>query len=357
MNFIKNKGVNKIKLKILSNVLFVLSIILSGYILLKTYLNVRKLPDGVCPIDNNRPLIYFVIFILLSHLIISYIDEKKRRRIRMKITILIENEKNPEMRELSSEHGLSIYIEYKDNKILFDTGQSDNFLNNARALGINLSKVDCCIISHGHYDHGDGLRYFLEENPLSQVYIKYEAIREYFSHEKYVGISQDIINKYRDRFIFSSNMLEIYKDVYLITDMEKVFIKGESGNGLRVKENGELLLDTFKHEQMLIIRDSEGLIVFTGCSHSGIVNMLETVVKYFPDEKIKYVIGGFHFKGKKENGLGESEEYIHKVAERLKTYDVEKYYTCHCTGEKGYELLKDDLQDKIEYIYTGMSLN
>jgi 7,8-dihydropterin-6-yl-methyl-4-(beta-D-ribofuranosyl)aminobenzene 5'-phosphate synthase len=79
--------------------------------------------------------------------------------IKMKITTLIEN-KNTENPELISEHGLSLFIEKNGKKILFDTGSSGIFTENARKLSIDISAVDLTIISHGHYDHGGGLKAF-----------------------------------------------------------------------------------------------------------------------------------------------------------------------------------------------------
>jgi 7,8-dihydropterin-6-yl-methyl-4-(beta-D-ribofuranosyl)aminobenzene 5'-phosphate synthase len=80
----------------------------------------------------------------------------------MKISVLCENTTKKE--NILSEHGLSLFIETEKHKILFDMGQSDAFLKNAKTLGIDLSTVDIAILSHGHYDHGGGLRAFLEYN-------------------------------------------------------------------------------------------------------------------------------------------------------------------------------------------------
>lgn len=83
--------------------------------------------------------------------------------------------------ELSSEHGLSIYIEANHRKILFDTGASNLFLQNANKMGVTIKDVDIAIISHGHYDHGAGLRTFLEENEKACVYLHNRAFDPYFS--------------------------------------------------------------------------------------------------------------------------------------------------------------------------------
>ena len=92
----------------------------------------------------------------------------------MKISVLVENTSSEQ--EILSEHGLSLYIETEEHKILFDTGQSDDFAENSRSMGIDLSKADMVILSHGHYDHGGGLKRFLEINQTAPVYVSRHAL-------------------------------------------------------------------------------------------------------------------------------------------------------------------------------------
>ena len=89
----------------------------------------------------------------------------------MKISVLVENSVcKPYANNVKPEHGLSLFIEFDDKKILFDTGQSDLFIQNAVKMGIDLSQVDYLIISHGHFDHGGGLKFFLEINKKAQIF-------------------------------------------------------------------------------------------------------------------------------------------------------------------------------------------
>ena len=113
----------------------------------------------------------------------------------MKVTVLVENTA-PQDSALTPEHGLSLYIQYREHHILLDAGSSQAFARNAQALGINLSQVDLAVLSHGHYDHADGLRYFLEENPTCKVYARPQAGGPYFSTStgspRFIGIHRDI---------------------------------------------------------------------------------------------------------------------------------------------------------------------
>jgi len=101
----------------------------------------------------------------------------------MKITALVENTScDP---DLGAEHGLSLYIETRRQKILFDMGQTDLFVSNAERLGINLSEVDLAVLSHGHYDHGGGLRRFLEINKRATVYLSRYAFEAHYNGTRY----------------------------------------------------------------------------------------------------------------------------------------------------------------------------
>jgi 7,8-dihydropterin-6-yl-methyl-4-(beta-D-ribofuranosyl)aminobenzene 5'-phosphate synthase len=97
----------------------------------------------------------------------------------MNIITLMDNRIDHEIKNkhLESQHGLSMHIETKEHHILFDTGQNAKFINNAKILGVDLTKVDICVISHGHYDHGGGLKAFLKLNNHAKVYMHPEAFR------------------------------------------------------------------------------------------------------------------------------------------------------------------------------------
>ena len=96
----------------------------------------------------------------------------------MKITTLLENKTTCDA--LRCEHGLSLYIETAKHKILFDSGASDAFWENAKALGIDLAQVDIAFLSHAHNDHCGGLLTFLRGNRTAKVYLQKEAFGDYY---------------------------------------------------------------------------------------------------------------------------------------------------------------------------------
>lgn len=250
----------------------------------------------------------------------------------MKITVLAENtSKN----NLPVEHGLSLYIELKDKTILFDTGQSALFAHNAEKLGVDLKKVDILILSHGHYDHGGGIKTFLEINKTAPVYMSKYAFEPHFNGEKYIGLDESIE---RDRIIFTDGIKKIGDNLtlYSCNDKEKIIDFGSFG--LKMFEKDKLVDDDFRHEQYLLIQENGKRILISGCSHKGIIN-IENWFK--PD----VLIGGFHF-SKIQPG-----DKLISYSKRLSMYDTD-YYTCHCTGEVQYSFMKDYIK-RLKYISTG----
>ena len=121
----------------------------------------------------------------------------------IKITVLVEDTKNE---NLPSAHGLSLYIETPENKILFDMGPNELFWENAEFLGIDLNTVDTAVISHGHYDHGGGLSTFLDKNKNGKIYIRENAFGDYYSTSqgkaRYIGLDKKL--KTNDRLILTA---------------------------------------------------------------------------------------------------------------------------------------------------------
>ena len=113
----------------------------------------------------------------------------------MKIVTLMENTSCLET--LTCEHGLSLYLETRGYKILFDAGQSSAFAENAKKLGINLDQVDFVVLSHGHYDHGGGLGKFLECNQTAPVYVSSHAFEPHYSQNGYIGLDLSLESNQR----------------------------------------------------------------------------------------------------------------------------------------------------------------
>lgn len=259
----------------------------------------------------------------------------------MKITVLAEN--TTLSNQLMPEHGLSLLIETEKYKILFDMGQSDLFLKNAKEMCIDLSDVDVCVLSHGHYDHGGGLETFLQENQHAPIYVSQYAYGDFYNaEEKYIGLNPAL--KGESRIILTGSVTPIGHGCTLFScnDFYRLFPAPPQGLTERCGEH--TYSDRFLHEQYLLINENGKRILFSGCSHKGIMN----IIRWFQPD---IFVGGFHLM-KTETDTPTGKAHLNDVAEMLKKENV-RCYTGHCTGDKQYHYLKDILNDQLSYLSTG----
>jgi 7,8-dihydropterin-6-yl-methyl-4-(beta-D-ribofuranosyl)aminobenzene 5'-phosphate synthase len=276
----------------------------------------------------------------------------------MKIITLIENSR-PEKSKLKAQHGLSFYIEWKDSKILFDTGQNGAFTKNARKLDVDLSSIDYCVVSHAHYDHGGGLKAFLQHNRKAPVYLKESCREKYYTRlpgntYKSIGLDINLLDRNEERMRYVNDRQRPSPGVLLLSPKNFNSYKPRGNTILYMHRGGEYLEDLFDHELMMVLHDEEELILFTGCAHSGIINMIKTVQQEFPDRTITAVLGGLHTMRPKRWKPGETEEEIGQVGEELDRMDIEVIYTGHCTGSSAFQILQSLLGEKLIKLSTGL---
>ena len=254
----------------------------------------------------------------------------------MKITVLIENTTLRD--DLAAEHGLSLYIETDTHHILFDTGQTGAFADNAAKLGIDLKMVDLCVLSHGHYDHGGGLKRFLEINDHAPVYINENAFGDYFSSGHYIGLDPTLEENPRIKTV--SDVTELAPGMTLCScnDLLRPFSFGVFGQTIR--QNGIHTDDSYLHEQYLLLEEKDRKFCFSGCSHKGLLNILHW---FRPD----LFFGGFHFIRMDPHG-----QELADSIRQLSTFPA-LYYTGHCTGQEQYAVMKERLNDRLHYLHTG----
>jgi 7,8-dihydropterin-6-yl-methyl-4-(beta-D-ribofuranosyl)aminobenzene 5'-phosphate synthase len=249
----------------------------------------------------------------------------------MKIVTLMENTRCRE--DLCCEHGLSLHIETENHRILFDAGQSVAFAENAEKLNVDLKHVDFAVLSHGHYDHGGGLGKFLEVNEQALVYVSSYAFEPHYSQNGYIGLEPALRDS--GRMIPVSETTELAEGITLYRlDCEPM-----DTAGLEMEEAGVRKPDDFRHEQYLLLEEAGKRILISGCSHKGILNIMEA---FRPD----ILVGGFHFMKITD------EAWLKAAAETLLSYDT-VYYTGHCTGQTQYDYLKSIMGDRLHYLSTG----
>lgn len=268
----------------------------------------------------------------------------------MEIRVLVEDTSN--FPAFQSEHGFSIYIDANHHKILFDTGASDLFLKNAEKLNVNIRDVDLSVISHGHYDHGGGLKAFLEENDSAKVYMNRNAFAGHYSmrgdQAVYIGLDKDLQNN--DRIILTDGISQISHDLLLFDRVSGSELLSSCNSSLYAEKTNSIVPDNFDHEQNLILTEDGKTILIAGCAHRGIVNILNSAAALagrMPD----YVIGGFHLYNHSK-GISEDPSTVAQIGEFLKGTNA-VFYTGHCTGTESFHTLKKILGDQIHYLSTG----
>ncbi len=272
--------------------------------------------------------------------------------MQMEITVLIDNEKTESV--FRSEHGLSMLIEFKDKSFLFDTGKSDAFIQNAKNLNKDLSKIDYVILSHGHYDHTGGLKAFLELNTHAQIVMKKEAAFD-DKHSMSTGVDRDIsfpikdkLELFKDRIVWVDDKLELIPEFHVLGKINRPADYTFTDSFLYVHRNGELIPDSFDDELFVVIQNRGKITVFTGCAHNGIENMLRTAVDYSGINEIEFVIGGTHLNRA-------SEEQVDHTIKALQQFTIHKAAFNHCSGIKAVPKMKEKLNFPVEYGYGGTS--
>ena len=275
----------------------------------------------------------------------------------MRIVTLLENSKVSS--EFKAKHGISLYVETEKQKILFDSGPDSSFLKNAYKLNVDLSAVDFMILSHGHYDHGGGLATFLKHNSRARIIMKNTATNRFFV-KKFallkisIGLKLNRIDKSRLELI--PGHLELDESLVIHTDFQKDgFIPAGNASLMTEDANGNDIVDPFDHEICLLIKEKNKHVLFTGCSHSGLGNMMRSVKKQASIDNIDTVFGGFHLYNPITRKT-ESKEQINNLLKELSEFPETVFYTGHCTGNKAFEYLQSETKGRVLPFKTGMDL-
>jgi len=258
-------------------------------------------------------------------------------------------------------HGLSILVEAASEnstaKILFDAGPSPGiFMRNAKALNLWLDDLDAVVLSHGHYDHTDGLpavlRFLSRPTPVIVHPKTFDLKFAYKPNISYIGHGLDlsIVREYGGLLVPTrtpitlTNGIKTSGEIPLETGYEKP-------RGFWKAEDYSLVEDTMIDEQALIVKlKTKGLLVVSGCAHRGIVNIVKHSQRVMHEESVHAIIGGFHLSQA-------DDELIHSTVTSLKEDISPDYiYPCHCTGKKAIEELYETFGKRCEQLKTGDSI-
>ena len=235
----------------------------------------------------------------------------------MQLIPLIEDSK---VKNFKEEKGLSLFIQTKGIKIIFDTGFSKKFIENAKKLEIKMDKIDYFIISHGHRDHCGGLQFLDFRIKTSKpIFLEKRCLNREFSFN-FMGIRKKIgKNDYEINGIEFKDLFKITDELYLIKTLKKE-------KNVKFEVDGKI--DDFNHEIHLVVLESNHINVITGCCHSGIFNLIDSLKEYFPNKKINAIIGGLHTRSYILHPIK-----LIKLIIKLKKYKETKLILGHCTGK------------------------
>ena len=272
----------------------------------------------------------------------------------MKIVTLLENTSGRPV--LTPARGLSVYVETARRKVLFDMGPDASFLENARALGIDLADVDTAVLSHGHSDHGGGLAAFCECNRRAKIYLRREALGAYYAvppgeEPRYIGLPET--GALAERFSFTGDREDLGDGLTLFSDVEDDKSLRAAAPKLQEKIGEGFRPDGFAHEQHLLAEENGRAALLIGCGHSGVVNTLRAAKRHLgrlPD----VVFGGFHL-FELAPGAPEAEALLDATARFLAQGET-VYYTGHCTGAWAYERLKQSLGERLRPMHGGTTV-
>ena len=261
---------------------------------------------------------------------------------------------------LLAEHGVSFYIEAKgregQTKILVDTGTSQQvILHNLETMEIDIKNLDVIVLSHGHYDHTGGLLGILKSVERRIPVIAHPKIfAPKFSSKSrlvYTGppYSPEDVEREGGVLLLARNSVEITKGVVTSGEIERI-VPYERVEGFSVVENGEFLADSMPDDQALFINlEGKGLVIVTGCAHSGLINTIHYAQKLTGIDRIYAVIGGFHL-------IKASTNRINKTIEELEKINFALLAPCHCTGTKATFRFLETFKEKCKPIVVGDKL-
>jgi 7,8-dihydropterin-6-yl-methyl-4-(beta-D-ribofuranosyl)aminobenzene 5'-phosphate synthase len=281
----------------------------------------------------------------------------------MRVTALIENTRLAERDDVRPEFGLSLHVETNASSVLFDMGSSGAFADNAEALGVPLSDVDVAVVSHHHYDHGGGLERFFELNDHATVHLRDAPrvdryARAFVFIKRPVGLDLELLQRFAHRIAYVEDARVVAPGVSLLTRIGSEHPRPRGNRRLFVDSDGALVPDPFDHELLMVVQEDDGVAVFTGCSHHGILNLIDAARAQLPDVPIKAVFGGFHLIGLPfYDSMAASPGEVRDIGRQVMDRVDGSVYSGHCTGHKAFGVLAGVMGERLKALRTGTAVD
>lgn len=272
------------------------------------------------------------------------IDNSSSNKGSFKVTVLCDNESTSP--SLEKEWGLSMALELPgDNLWLWDAGATDVFLKNAAQLKIEPSKAVGLALSHGHWDHTGGMDALMDDGFMGPVYAHADFAAKRYSEKKDGSCKDASFPCEYPGTVIVRDWVELDEGLYMITSITRRPGLFQATDGLFTDPEGKTV-DTVPDDAFILLDTPSGPVVVLGCCHSGIANTLHHLKDLTGIEKVHAIIGGLHL-------YRCSEEELENTARVIEEYGTDIVSPGHCSGQKGYEFLKDRLSCKVTPMGSG----
>ncbi|MBN1594731.1 MBL fold metallo-hydrolase [candidate division FCPU426 bacterium] len=249
----------------------------------------------------------------------------------IRITILVDNTANDD--RLRAEHGFAVWVECGEKRLLFDAGQTDAVVHNARVLGIDLQSADAIVLSHGHYDHTGGLQHLLHPGFHPRLFVHPEAFKGKYVQDPDLsvrsigvpGLTEGQIRSQVGEMVWTRTPAEVWPGVWVTGEIPRQTNFEDTG-GAFCADAACTRPDALPDDQALFFTGGQGVIVLLGCAHAGVVNTLQYIGGLAGVQTIFAVIGGMHLK----NALPKR---ISRSLGALQDFGVRCLVPAHCTGD------------------------
>ena len=250
----------------------------------------------------------------------------------LKVTILVENTVGVPL-GLVSEWGLSMLLNFSDERILFDTGEQGNLIRNSQILDHDLRQVDRVILSHGHYDHTGGLLEFLQFRGRVPVYAHSGLFTGHYGRglngqeDKYIGVPfrPEQLASAGAEFHWHREPVELRPGLWLSGEIPRVTLFERGDDKLVEHREGQTVQDIMLDDFSLFYVTDQGLVIILGCAHAGLVNIVEHAKQVTGESRVTAIIGGTH--------LGPASlDQQQQTIDYLKGLSLTCLAPNHCTG-------------------------
>jgi len=275
----------------------------------------------------------------------------------VQITVLIEDSNSSAKPQLKTKHGLAFLIKAKidDNEvtIMMDTGPSpDVLLHNVDTMGINLQNVDVIALSHGHYDHTGGLIEALKQMKKRVPVIAHPTVfgpkLTIMPHLRLIGapFRSSEVESAGGVPLLATDPVKIADGITTTGEVPRT-TAFETVRGFWTIHNRKFVEDKMLDDQSLVIDvENKGLVVVSGCAHSGIINTIKYAQKITENSMVYAVLGGFHL-------WNAENKRIQATVDELKKLDLKFVGPCHCTGKKAIKKIAEAFGDRCQPLHTG----